>query len=454
MGKVIVTTGYDDNFAEIGDLTTHGKRLYAKKFGYDFSCKRIYKEDTHPSWQKIEHVIQLLASHETVIWLDADTVITNPNFDIIAECKPGLNVSRDWNNNHPFANMSLGNFVTTRDALQIWLLASSLYEWANKFDWDQGAVRRVYENNPDIRNLFHIHPRRLFNAVDSRIRPNVIEPWQPGDWLTHLTADDMGSRVRIAREFVYPAKEYKPKLTELKFSHGGALGDIVYHLPIVKQLGGGEFYVIPNNGKGYQTENDMQYRVIRPLLEIQSYITKTGWVNIPVGICFDGWRNMLDFSKNLTDQACKWIGLPPIPTDGPPWLENVESLKIAEVVISRATRNLFPGFPWKNLLDRYKGKCVFLGLPYEYKAFIAEHGYLPFYPTENYLVAAQVIKGANLFAGSASGLLAVAEGLKQNCIASSFPLISHCVFYQRPGHQHCWETLHLDKYDDEGRLIK
>lgn len=227
----------------------------------------------------------------------------------------------------------------------------------------------------------------------------------------------------------------------MKFSHSGAIGDIIYHLPVVKELGGGEFYIIPADRDFYRSRTDMQYTSLKPLLEVQSYLTKVGWSDVRVGICFDEWRARLDFSKNLTNQAAQWLGMAPIPDTCPPWLEVGEPNLVAPVVFARSTRNNNPNFPWKTLVDKYRDKAVFLGVPGEHEAFVAEFGHIPNYQTKDLLEAAKVIKGGKLFISNATGLLAVAEGLKQKCIISSTPVISHCVCYVRPWHQHCWDIV-------------
>lgn len=232
------------------------------------------------------------------------------------------------------------------------------------------------------------------------------------------------------------------------FSHSGAIGDIVYHLPVIRYLGGGDFAFLPMDvGRTYEL-------ALRRLVEAQPYIGRVEWSDNQVGLCFNGWRKHVDFSRNLTNQVTNWLDLPPIPDDCPPWL-TVEPWPQTQVVIARATRNLNPGFPWRRVLDRFAGRCGFVGHKHEHDAFCIEYGPIPHLPTTDMLDVARVIAGANLFVGSTSGPLAVAEGLKQNVIVSSTPGISHCCYYNRnrPGLQHCWDVVHLDIYDDDGRCV-
>lgn len=229
----------------------------------------------------------------------------------------------------------------------------------------------------------------------------------------------------------------------MKFCHTGAIGDIIYHLSVVKELGGGEFYILPADRDGYRTQNCMQYQSLHRLIRSQPYITKCEWSDTPIGINFDLWRSRLDFSKNLTDQAAQWLGMTPLDPLRP-WLR-VEPLTLSPVVFARSLqRNYHPAFNWKMLLDHYKDcKPIFLGLPHEYDAFSSEYGVdkkvIQYAGTEDLLMAARVIAGAKLYIGNATGLTAVAEGLKQKSIIASISWLDHCVYFNRPNVQHCWE---------------
>lgn len=224
-------------------------------------------------------------------------------------------------------------------------------------------------------------------------------------------------------------------------SHSGAMGDIIYHLPVIDALGGAEFFFLPANRDGYRTPEDMQYRALKPLLEVQPYLTAVGWSAVPVGLCFDAWRRCLDFSKNLTTQATQWLGMTPISDSCAPWLHGVEPKVVAAVTLSRSQRNHHPNFPWRQVVEKYGAKAVFLGTVSEHNEFVDRYGFVQFYPTTDFLELAAVIKGGKFHIGNPSGPVAVAEGLKHPCIVASFPEINACVFYHRPGHQHCWDKV-------------
>lgn len=226
------------------------------------------------------------------------------------------------------------------------------------------------------------------------------------------------------------------------FSHSGAMGDIIYHLPVIRELGGGDFRIIPADRDGFRSAEDFAYQSIAPLLDSVKFLSSIAWSDAPVGICFDGWRRQLNFSKNLTNQAASWLGMADISPSCDPWL-SVHANRVAPVVISHSSRNYNPRFPWRNVLSKYEGRVVFVGRIYEHCWFCEQFGFVPHYETKNLLEVAEVIAGSKFFIGNPSAPLAIAEGLKHPCIAASFADVNACVFYHRPGQQHCWESVDL-----------
>ena len=207
---MILLTGYDDNMAEIGELTSARMRVYAERHGLGFECVRDYHDRTHPSWQKAGHIIKVMEDSlfDRVLWLDADTVITNMDTPPPTH-QLGLHVSRDWGSDSTEPNsFSLGNFLACVDSVRLWAdLDFHEFIWGNKPLWEQSCIRQLWEDNEWVRNLIKVHPRRVFNAVPGdMVGPEdiseVMEPWEPGDWLCHLTWMPNEERVRRFHELV------------------------------------------------------------------------------------------------------------------------------------------------------------------------------------------------------------------------------------------------------------
>lgn len=198
--KLLVLTGYDDAIACVGDVTTPSKAAYAAVRGYDFFCERHYTPDSHPSWQKIRLLYDLLPRYDAVLWLDADTLVTNPEIrveDLIAG-HSGLVVSRDWSGcseeDYP-KHFSMGNFVFTNspESFKLLDLMECRTRWMNQPLWEQQAIQEVFLDTPSIRPYVKILDRRAMNSVPWR---GAESTWQPGDFVCHFTGIPNAQRLR------------------------------------------------------------------------------------------------------------------------------------------------------------------------------------------------------------------------------------------------------------------
>ena len=201
--KILVLTGADAAMARVADLTSANHRAYATRHGYDFERVTEYPTDCHPSWHKLALIKARLPHYEGILWLDADSVITNPAIRVQSLARgPGLTVSRDWTHPNPedeVKHFSLGNFIFTNcpGSFEVLEKASLRTEWMNQPLWEQQAIQEEYRANPDIRQHIHICPRRTLNAVPALPETTGPEPWEPGDFLCHLTFQPNEKRVEL-----------------------------------------------------------------------------------------------------------------------------------------------------------------------------------------------------------------------------------------------------------------
>jgi hypothetical protein len=201
--RPLLITGYDDAMASVGRLTTPLMERYAYRHDMDFHCEREYKPATSPAWQKMEIVVAALRwCSPSVLWLDADVMITAPDLPPPDLLPVGICVSRDWGEDaFGPGDFSMGVFVARQESLPLFEEAMTRTEWANKPLWDQSAMREVWAECPWARNLVHVHPRRVLNPVPDDVCPGkVVDPWQPGDWLCHLTMLPFPERVQLFHE--------------------------------------------------------------------------------------------------------------------------------------------------------------------------------------------------------------------------------------------------------------
>ena len=223
------------------------------------------------------------------------------------------------------------------------------------------------------------------------------------------------------------------------FKHSGTMGDLVYSLALMKNQGGGDFYLHMNNidwiaSKYYNTRplpfhqgrmNQQDFDFMKDFMLAQEYITD--------------FQAFVPNQTNITDDLDKFrplfVGHPGNYVDiyasiygikdpnalaslrNNPWLSvpNPKVLDGIEFIVNRTERWVNPNPHYAYAQWKGEGvdlKSVFVGLKSEYDRFISQTGWrCEFYPTTNMLELAEVIAGAEHFVGNQSQCLAMAIGL-------------------------------------------
>jgi len=216
-----------------------------------------------------------------------------------------------------------------------------------------------------------------------------------------------------------------------RFVHGGDMGDLIYSLPTVRALGGGELTLSP-----FEQYTDLSLEKIsflKPLLELQEYIIK-----VSVGSFVKGMINLDLFrgegfdlhNTNLAEMYCKTHNVKNSVIKQV-WLKcNKKSIYGKTVVFCRSHRYHNRGEFWFNIVRSYGDKAVFLGIKSEYDSFVKQFGcsYIPFYKVKDALELAEIISGCELFVGNQSLPYSICEGLKKRAILEVSPFSPNCCF--------------------------
>ncbi len=203
--KRLVLTGYDDRMAKVGLRTSASMRAYCGRHGLQFECVRSFAAGSHPSWQKLQLLLDRLPEFHEILWLDADTLITNQETNIFANCSTlpwPLIVSRDWGEASPAkwpTHFSMGNFLVRRAAIEMLAVAQGREEWKNQMFWEQSAIQALAAEDPKKWRVMVLR-RRALNAVPLELRP-APDPWQPGDFLAHLTSESNDARLAWINQY-------------------------------------------------------------------------------------------------------------------------------------------------------------------------------------------------------------------------------------------------------------
>ncbi len=222
------------------------------------------------------------------------------------------------------------------------------------------------------------------------------------------------------------------------FLHAGDLGDIVYSLPTIKALEGGNLYLNRWPNRTRVQMNQEQIDFISPLLLEQHFISSVDQYR-GQSVCYDlnyfreYWSKNAEFGVSIAEWHCRAFKVDSSVINEP-WLI-VEKRTVCPVVFHRSARYHNPEFPWKRIVDRYRDRACFLGLKSEHVEFESKFGHVRFFQASNALEMAEVIAGASLFVGNQSLPAAIAEGLKVPKILEVFMIDPNCCF-ERMDSQH------------------
>lgn len=206
--RTAIVTGFEESFSRIGEVTTPIMERYAKQHGFDFLCSRTIPDNitTLPNyWLPILEALRVLKSgYDRVIQLDADQIITN--HDYVPPFTGGFHASMDWGSDAVDDSFfSCCGWVAGPESIP-------MLEWVveNEANYgDEFPAQRPLQNfyKMFLPSWIVIHPRRVFNAVPIEISEyfkefELVDPWQKGDWLCHVTGVDFETKLSIIKTII------------------------------------------------------------------------------------------------------------------------------------------------------------------------------------------------------------------------------------------------------------
>ena len=248
------------------------------------------------------------------------------------------------------------------------------------------------------------------------------------------------------------------------FYHCGDFGDIIYALPTIRAMGGGNLVIGPEMKLGFEVQTRQRFtldvfNVIAPLLRIQPYLSSVRFsLTMPeVDVDLNKFRRYFleegelrrkgDRRLNLAETHL-WTFQQPLDACASPWLavDKVEKVPDRPVVIHRSARWRNHEFPWDQVLKTHGHRAVFVGQAEEHEDFTKEWGCsLPFIATKDFLELARLIAGSELYIGNQSAPYAVAEGLKKNTLQEVWPEGPNCLFPRDNAHYGDGKLVYIPK---------
>lgn len=136
------------------------------------------------------------------------------------------------------------------------------------------------------------------------------------------------------------------------------------------------------------------------------------------------------------------------------WIEVEPSDESSDRIISaRSSRYHNDKFPWKEIVEKYGDRLMFIGTQIEHRDFCREFGRIEHRKTDDMLEVAELIAGSLLFIGNQSSPNAVCEGLKHDSIQEVCLHYPDCI-YKRPNAQFCYNrNVTLPGFDGDEPLV-
>ena len=220
---------------------------------------------------------------------------------------------------------------------------------------------------------------------------------------------------------------------EINFLHSGHLGDLIYALPVIKELAKDHvcrFYIQANkkmpveyhkHPAGNVYIDDRMLNLFLPLMKEQKFIHKVEkYNNQEIDINFDIFREIF---PNIHFNSPRWyFHITGVQVDlADPYLDVKPHEKIKNKIVIHRTfrhRNQFINYKF---IEKYKN-LIFIGLKDEYEDLKQDIKNLEFYDCKDYLEMAQIIKACKFFIGNQSIAYPIAEALKVPRILEAEPL--------------------------------
>ena len=206
-------TETDNTMEEVFNLTLPSKQRYAKKHGYDLLSLRSFGTDKKNRYKnedigalRVLRTIEMSEYYDVVMWIDADSIITNDNISI-NEFPLDNNfcfyASWDWNGRY---SMSTGNFIIQPNQSMNYF-ETFFHQIRHNYNSEQETINVMYRNDP--KNIIKILDHKFLGSIPSKelykdawaTRPPPFYPWTKDSFLLHLTGASNKKRIEMINEY-------------------------------------------------------------------------------------------------------------------------------------------------------------------------------------------------------------------------------------------------------------
>lgn len=228
--------------------------------------------------------------------------------------------------------------------------------------------------------------------------------------------------------------------------HSGKIGDVIFSLPAIRELGINILYIPENT----PDECSGMYTALKDLLLLQPYIHEVreypsgyGYMEQAPGIHLDfdlddarkqPAKGRIHIVKRYMDQ----FGIN-YPNWKEPWLvvdDKPTGVTGHYTLVSYTGRHIMnergetSRVDWKRVTESIKGPVLFIGLPHEYNLFTETYGHMiPYRRTRNMLEVARLVRDCDALYCNQSAPLVLAQGLGKTYHLDVKPGKTNCLLY-------------------------
>lgn len=212
----------------------------------------------------------------------------------------------------------------------------------------------------------------------------------------------------------------------------GDAGDSVFALALMHALGG-KHVIRCVDRPGVTSPWIPRVPLIKELFEAQDYIEKVEISEQEPNIDLVAFRRWHGATTTLVTAMLNEYNVQveePLEVDASqPWMSvKPDKTMAGKIIIARSPRYNNSRFPWKQIVEHYGNRLVFVGLPNEHDTFRREYGHVNHLITVTLMDVARAIAGASLFIGNQSSPHAIALALGVDMISEVADFQPDCVY--------------------------
>lgn len=176
--RVIILTAWDEAFSRIGKMSVDSTEKYCIRTGMVHREAVIPEDyDRHPSWFKVDLILEYLPKADYILWMDADTLLIDSRDirDIIEDVP--LNIARDANGE----NCGVMAWKNCEESLvKLHQINDAYEEFKDHKWWEQGIVQRLIRETPKCNQWWFHQPKQVWNAYTDELCPETRIIHYPG----------------------------------------------------------------------------------------------------------------------------------------------------------------------------------------------------------------------------------------------------------------------------------